>query len=258
VWSAHLLATRQGPGRLQFDQRHGLRVGRSARVRPPARRWLRRVGLCGSGARTFIAWSRCRRRRPRCAARRGPCRSPTAGWAVRIPCRTLSSTLCRCRHCADERLQRRVLRRRALSGAKRLSRSPVECGDRLPAYGAQPAQPDDRDARSGFACRLRWQAGDRHRLRAGRRCAARAGGARGDPVLRHHRFAAVAGTVGHWRRPALAGSRHPGGPAQCGGWTQPGGAPAGALHLRDDAADHDQRRDAQPLASMAHSGCSTC
>jgi choline dehydrogenase len=114
---ARLLAARQGAGRLERDQRHGLRLGRSAEFDRLGARGLR-AGATRTAAVLRIAWSRClhaRRARPR---RADPHHRPRAA-RPRPAVRRLRAGLHRGRHRADTATTTWSLRRRALPRADR-------------------------------------------------------------------------------------------------------------------------------------------
>ena len=202
--AADLLAARQGAGRLERAERHGLRLGRPGGVRPLAR-WAagwgfrdvlpvlpaagelpvqRRPGRGHGGPVRITDRKRARPRRALGRLRRAPASRPASR---RRPTTTRRAT----KACATSS------RPRTTAGA--------EHRGRLPARGARGVR-TCRSRRDALVARVLFEgtkaAGVEYR--AGRRRAHRARDARGAPLRRRDPVAAAARALGRGRRGAAA------------------------------------------------------
>ena len=194
-------AARQGPGRLERDERDALRARAPARLRPLGRARLalgRRAAVLPQGRGQRARRLRApRHRRP--AAGRGRALAAAAHQALPRGRRGQ-------RHPLHRRLQRPRAGRRGAVPGHPAQRPALEHQRRLPAPGPRPRQPRDRHRRDRAARRARRRARDRRRLpRPLRARARRRGRARGDPGRRRVRLAAAADAVRD--RPGRAAAR---------------------------------------------------
>ena len=146
---------------------------------------------------------------------------------------------------AQRRFQRREAGRRRLPPDHHAQRQALLDRGRLPASGAQPAQPARRHRRAGREGAVRWQARGRRRVPRIRPAAHRARHARGDPVRRRGELAAASAAV----RCRAAGTartvRHRCGAPSARRRPKSAGSLLGADQAEVPSADHRQRRDAE-------------
>jgi choline dehydrogenase len=161
----------------------------------------------------------------------------------------LRARMDRGRRRAHRGLQRRVLRRRALPRADRAPRPALERGVAYlrPARGRANLEVRTGalverivfEGRRAVGVSLRRDDGSTELVRARREIVLCAGAVQSPQLLE------VSG-IGDGGR--LQGARHPGGRRPAGRRRAHERPPAGAVHLPDHPADHDQRHHAQPLA----------
>ena len=204
----HLRAARQDARRLVLDQRPHLQPRPAPGFRHLGAARQSRLGLSGRAALFQAAGAARRRGRGRLSRpRRQPDRHHhgLAGSAVR----GVHGGRDQPRHSAQPRLQRRDPGGRLLRPAHHPERPARQCGDRVPASGAEAAE---RPCAHPCACHqhhLRRQARGRRALRQGRQGRHAGRGARGqgsDPRRRHLQLAAAPAIVGR-RIAGSAGTR---------------------------------------------------
>ena len=253
--SAGLLAARQAPRRLGFDQCDG--------VRPRLSRRLRRLGSArqsGMGLRERAAVVQADRkrgaRRSRVARPRGPAdrdrHLERRASAVPRVHRSRRSD----RRRAQPRLQRRVVRGCGVLREQRASRAARVVGHGVAATGAATVQPDRGHARARDPRGLRGDAGDRGDLSHARRCARlRQRIARGGAVRGRGEHAPAPAAVGRGAGCGPACARHAGGRGSAGGRRAPAGSPLHRLPL-SLARAHAQRNAASVARDACARGCS--
>ena len=239
----HLLATRQGAGRILLDQRHGLypRPARGFRPLAPIRQY--RLVLDRRAA-VFQARPASDPRRRRIPQHRRPAlrlrhhRAPS-------DLRSLHQGRDGTRLSAQRRLQWREAGRRRLSPDHHAQRQALFHRRRLPASGTHPSQPSRHHRRA------RREGAVRRQTRR-RRCVPRiwpaAHGscrARSDPVRRRGELAAASAAVRRWSAGSTGAVRHPGGAPSARRREEPAGPLLGADQAEMPPADHGERRDAE-------------